>query len=95
MKRCGAGFDRFRFISGGAKAPILFKPTPMRAAGLREAFICANVFADTRAASAPIGKNGMSYVLENKGYDTIEDYRAMGGASLTSWEPRISCCSNG
>jgi lipoteichoic acid synthase len=28
---------------------------------------------------------GMSYVLENKGYDTIEDYRAMGGATLTSW----------
>ena len=28
---------------------------------------------------------GMSYVLENQGYDTIEDYRAMGGASLTSW----------
>jgi arylsulfatase A-like enzyme len=27
----------------------------------------------------------MSYVLENQGYDTIEDYRAMGGASLTSW----------
>ena len=28
---------------------------------------------------------GMSYVLENQGYDTIEDYRAMGGPSLTSW----------
>jgi arylsulfatase A-like enzyme len=28
---------------------------------------------------------GMSYVLENQGYDIVEDYRAMGGASLTSW----------
>jgi sulfatase-like protein len=28
---------------------------------------------------------GMSYVLENQGYDVVEDYRAMGGASLTSW----------
>ena len=28
---------------------------------------------------------GMSYVLENQGYDTIEDYRTMGGPSLTSW----------
>ena len=28
---------------------------------------------------------GMRWVLENQGYDTIEDYRAMGGATLTSW----------
>ena len=28
---------------------------------------------------------GMSYVLENQDYDTIEDYRTMGGPSLTSW----------
>ena len=28
---------------------------------------------------------GMGYVLENQGYDTIEDCRAMGGATLTSW----------
>ena len=28
---------------------------------------------------------GMRFVLEGQGYDTIEDYRAMGGATLTSW----------
>lgn len=28
---------------------------------------------------------GMSYLLENQGYDVVEDYRAMGGTSLTSW----------
>jgi lipoteichoic acid synthase len=27
----------------------------------------------------------MNYVLENQGYDTIEDYRKMGGPALTSW----------
>ena len=27
----------------------------------------------------------MRYILENQGYDTIEDYRTMGGATLTSW----------
>jgi arylsulfatase A-like enzyme len=28
---------------------------------------------------------GMGFMLEGQGYDTIEDYRAMGGATLTSW----------
>ena len=28
---------------------------------------------------------GMGYLLQGQGYDTIEDYRAMGGATLTSW----------
>jgi len=30
-------------------------------------------------------RSGMGYVLKNQGYDTIEDYRALGGATLTSW----------
>ena len=33
----------------------------------------------------------MGWVLEDQGYDTIEDCRAMGGATLTSWGPRIGC----
>ena len=28
---------------------------------------------------------GMGFLLQGQGYDTIEDYRAMGGATLTSW----------
>jgi arylsulfatase A-like enzyme len=32
-----------------------------------------------------LGWAGMGYVLKNQGYDTIEDYRALGGATLTSW----------
>jgi arylsulfatase A-like enzyme len=28
---------------------------------------------------------GMGFMLEGQGYDTVEDYRAMGGATLTSW----------
>ena len=28
---------------------------------------------------------GMGFLLKGQGYDTIEDYRAMGGATLTSW----------
>lgn len=28
---------------------------------------------------------GMNYVLQNQGYDTIEDYRTMEGPALTSW----------
>ena len=28
---------------------------------------------------------GMRHVLKNQGYETIEDYRAMGGATLSSW----------
>ena len=43
--------------------------------GARTAFLC----------NGDLEWAGMSYVLENQGYDTIEDYRAMGGASLTSW----------
>jgi arylsulfatase A-like enzyme len=63
------------FARGGARSLPRTLAFLLKQRGARTAFL----------SNGDMEWAGMSYVLENQGYDTIEDYRAMGGASLTSW----------
>ena len=73
---------RGAFARGGARSLPRTLAFLLKQRGARTAFL----------SNGDMEWAGMSCVLENQGYDTIEDYRAMGGASLTSWgaEDRLS-----
>ena len=57
------------FARGGARSLPPTLAFLLKERGARTAFLC----------NGDLEWAGMSYVLENQGYDTIEDYRAMGG----------------